>query len=37
VTRPQFFEAEEEIECPTCEREIPIRVEISPHRDTTLH
>lgn len=31
------IEPHEEMECPECEREIPIRVDICPHCELALH
>lgn len=31
------FEAKEDIECPDCDREIPMRADVCPHCEVTLH
>lgn len=36
MQNPPRFEAEEDIECPTCERQIPIRANVCPHCETEL-
>ena len=37
MTDDQFYRATEEIECPGCERSIPIEAENCPHCELALH
>ncbi|MFB6299265.1 MAG: hypothetical protein ABEH65_03295 [Halobacteriales archaeon] len=36
MQRAPLLETDEEIECPACERDLPINAEICPHCDSAL-